>query len=145
MPPLIQPRPTLPHQVETDPNKDHLLCAESLRGLLFGHPVLLVTTGIGHDRAALCLSGILDYYGPYVKEIMFIGTGGFSPAAGGILNSGECLGSKLLQTCDFLRLPTTSYGFLRVFLIQLSTKSCFLIQLNIDAQSPTTHPPSADN
>ena len=66
------------------------MCAESLRGLLFGHPVLLVTTGIGHDRAALCLSGILDYYGPYVKEIMFIGTGGFSPAAGGILNSDNC-------------------------------------------------------
>jgi hypothetical protein len=66
---------------------EHLFCEEVLHGSLFGLQVMLVTTGIGHDRAALCLRSLLQMYHPVTKEIMFLGTGGFSPARGGIVNS----------------------------------------------------------
>jgi hypothetical protein len=36
------------------------LCDHVSHGRLLGQRVLLVTTGIGHDRAAVCLSGLLD-------------------------------------------------------------------------------------
>ena len=66
---------------------DNLFCEKVLHGQLFGSDVMLVTTGIGHDRAALCLRSLLQRYHDITKEIMFLGTGGFSPARGGILNS----------------------------------------------------------
>ena len=34
------------------------LCPDVILGSLSQQPVLLVTTGIGHDRAALCLSDV---------------------------------------------------------------------------------------
>lgn len=66
---------------------ERLFCEEVLHGQLFGSAVMLVTTGIGHDRAALCLRSLLQQYRHVTKEIMFLGTGGFSPARGGIVNS----------------------------------------------------------
>jgi len=66
---------------------DNLFCENVFHGQLFGSDVMLVTTGIGHDRAALCLRSLLQRYHGITKEIMFLGTGGFSPARGGIVNS----------------------------------------------------------
>uniref|UniRef100_A0A7S2W9M4 Nucleoside phosphorylase domain-containing protein n=1 Tax=Rhizochromulina marina TaxID=1034831 RepID=A0A7S2W9M4_9STRA len=65
-------------------------CEQVVHGTLAGHPVLLVTTGIGHDRAGLCLRGLLSVYHKSTREILFIGTGGISPAKGGIVNSDNC-------------------------------------------------------
>ncbi len=67
-----------------------LFCESVWSGNLFGFPVLLAATGIGHDRAALCLHGLLVANHERAKEILFLGTGGFSPARGGILNSDNC-------------------------------------------------------
>ena len=50
------------------------MCLGATRVFTMGQ-VMLVTTGIGHDRAALCLNGILQFYTGKVKEIIFLGTG----------------------------------------------------------------------
>mmetsp|Transcript_59942 Transcript_59942/g.135588 ORF Transcript_59942/g.135588 Transcript_59942/m.135588 type:complete len:458 (-) Transcript_59942:199-1572(-) len=71
-------------------DQERLFCQEALHGYLFGQNTMIITTGIGHDRAALCLRSILAHYHKSTKEILFLGTGGFSPARGGILNSDEC-------------------------------------------------------
>ena len=67
------------------------LCPSVLVGSLHGEAVLLVTTGIGHDRAALCLADVLRFLGPkHVRDAVFLGTAGFSPAVGGVLDSAAC-------------------------------------------------------
>lgn len=65
-------------------------CEEVVHGTLFGSPIMLITTGIGNDRAGLCLRSLLSVYHATTKEILFLGTGGFSPARGGIVNSDDC-------------------------------------------------------
>jgi hypothetical protein len=85
-------------------DKRQLFCQEVLHGGLFGQPVMLVTTGIGHDRAALCLRSILTYYHKSIKEIMFLGTGGFSPARGGVVNSDDCGSATPAASIDMVPL-----------------------------------------
>ena len=66
-----------------------------LLGSLHGEAVLLVTTGIGHDRAALCLADVLRFLGPkHVRDAVFLGTAGFSPAVGGVLASAACAAGR---------------------------------------------------
>jgi hypothetical protein len=83
---------------------DHLFCEEVLHGTLFGSQIMLVTTGIGHDRAALCLRSLLQQYHRITREIMFLGTGGFSPARGGILNSDDCDAASPAATTEIVPL-----------------------------------------
>mmetsp|Transcript_31346 Transcript_31346/g.70425 ORF Transcript_31346/g.70425 Transcript_31346/m.70425 type:complete len:244 (-) Transcript_31346:15-746(-) len=66
------------------------LCDGVLQGRLANQQVLLVTTGIGHDRAAVCLAGLLNKWYPLAREVIFLGTAGFSAAVGGILDSDAC-------------------------------------------------------
>ena len=72
-----------------DPKKD-LLCVSARRLVIRGSKVLLVTTGIGATRAALCVDSLLEAYGPGVKEVVFLGTAGGSPARGGLIDSDDC-------------------------------------------------------
>lgn len=65
-------------------------CDSILHGTLFSQPVLLVTTGIGHDHASVCMSDLLRVFGPRLKDIFFLGTAGFSPRRGGILDPDSC-------------------------------------------------------
>jgi len=80
-------------------DQETLFCEDVTHGTLFGSSIILATTGIGHDRAALCLRGLLSAYHEIIKEIMFLGTGGFSPALGGVLNSEDC-DSPVVPTKD---------------------------------------------
>lgn len=73
-----------------DPLASRLLCVAAHRVTLFGFEVLLVTTGIGQSRAALCLDSVLMAYGDQIKEIIFLGTAGGSPARGGLIDSASC-------------------------------------------------------
>eukprot|EP00613_Pedinella_sp_CCMP2098_P060804 CAMPEP_0171984592 /NCGR_PEP_ID=MMETSP0993-20121228/273905_1 /TAXON_ID=483369 /ORGANISM="non described non described, Strain CCMP2098" /LENGTH=906 /DNA_ID=CAMNT_0012637415 /DNA_START=115 /DNA_END=2833 /DNA_ORIENTATION=- len=76
------------------------LCDRVWHGRLLGHRVLLVTTGIGHDRAAVCFSGLLNSWYSLTKEVIFLGTSGFSPARGGILDSDSCGGASPAATTE---------------------------------------------
>lgn len=66
------------------------LCENIFHGFLYGQRVILASTGIGHDRAAVCLTSLLGSWGSLTNEVIFLGTGGFSPARGGIVNSDDC-------------------------------------------------------
>mmetsp|Transcript_219 Transcript_219/g.271 ORF Transcript_219/g.271 Transcript_219/m.271 type:complete len:553 (+) Transcript_219:76-1734(+) len=66
------------------------LCDRIVHGWLFDRRVLLVSTGIGHDRAAVCVTSLLAQWGAMTNEVIFLGTSGFSPARGGIINSDSC-------------------------------------------------------
>lgn len=76
----------------------NLYCDKVLHGRLFGQHVLLVTTGIGHDHASVCMSDIIRVFndpvedgpGTVIRDIFFLGTAGFSPRRGGILNPDDC-------------------------------------------------------
>ena len=52
---------------------DIFFCERVLHGLLFGQPVLLVTTGIGHDHASICMSDLLRVFEGRFKDIFFLG------------------------------------------------------------------------
>ena len=79
------------HDLEAiDVAKEDLFCPTAHRGDVAGQPVLIVTTGIGATRAALCLDSLLRVYGPEAREVLFLGTAGGSPAVGGILDSDAC-------------------------------------------------------
>ncbi|KAJ1454673.1 hypothetical protein M885DRAFT_617996 [Pelagophyceae sp. CCMP2097] len=73
-----------------DPNAGRFVCERALRGVWFGQRALLVTTGIGETHAALCLESILQAYDGMIKEVIFLGTAGGSPAVGGIIDSDRC-------------------------------------------------------
>ena len=62
------------------------MCAEAVEGVLGGHVVALITTGIGHDNAASCMVDILSLYdskGDTIEDIMYLGTSGWTPRRGG--------------------------------------------------------------
>ena len=65
-------------------------CDRIIHGTLQGQPVLLVTTGIGHDHASVCMSDLLRAFDHSLKDIFFLGTAGFSPRRGGILDPDAC-------------------------------------------------------
>ena len=87
-----------------------LFCTNVWSGDLYGQPVLLAATGIGHDRAALCLQGLLKVNAQRTKEILFLGTGGFSPARGGVLNSEDCDAPRPIVPADRTGLGRQSWG-----------------------------------
>ena len=64
-------------------------CDRILHGTLYGQPVLLVTTGIGHDHASVCMSDLLRVFEVQLKDIFFLGTAGFSPRRG-VLDPDHC-------------------------------------------------------
>ena len=71
-----------------------LFCPTAHLGRLAGAEVLIVTTGIGATRAALCLDSLLRRYGSQTKEVLFLGTSGGSPAVGGVLDSSDCSAAR---------------------------------------------------
>eukprot|EP01004_Peranema_trichophorum_P005023 NODE_3902_length_1265_cov_45.528897_g3423_i0.p1 GENE.NODE_3902_length_1265_cov_45.528897_g3423_i0~~NODE_3902_length_1265_cov_45.528897_g3423_i0.p1 ORF type:complete len:368 (+),score=60.11 NODE_3902_length_1265_cov_45.528897_g3423_i0:58-1161(+) len=65
-------------------------CVDATSGILYGQPVLVVTTGIGHDNAAMCTENILTQYPQLVNEAFYLGTSGFSVRPGGVVNAPDC-------------------------------------------------------
>jgi len=49
-----------------------------------------VMAGIGPTTAALCALDLAKCLGPKFKELIYVGTSGWSAAVGGILNAGHC-------------------------------------------------------
>eukprot|EP00667_Euglena_gracilis_P005582 EG_transcript_5626 len=65
-------------------------CAVAYDGLLNGHRVLAVTTGIGIMQASTCMENVLQEYSARIARIFFLGTSGWSPAEGGLISASTC-------------------------------------------------------
>lgn len=76
-------------------------CPHLAVGEIMGQRVLIGTTGINAVAAALCTSQLLSC-GPLVNEILWIGTSGWSPQVGGVLDSGDC--SRANQSPEVTRI-----------------------------------------
>lgn len=74
----------------TSPEVHQVFCDHVLRGSLYARKALLVTVSKGRDRASVCMSDLLRLYGRLIAEVIFVGTGRFSPMAGGILDPTNC-------------------------------------------------------
>ena len=66
------------------------VCAGHYLGTLMGEDVVVVTSGIGPTAAGLCTLELVTECGPWIKELIYFGTSGWSPQKGGILNPPQC-------------------------------------------------------
>ncbi len=62
------------------------MCQNGYEGYLYGNKVLLATTGMAKIRTTACLTDILHYYDKSVKEVVFVGIAGITPAKGGMFD-----------------------------------------------------------
>jgi hypothetical protein len=69
-----------------DRTPESAFCKGLYEGQLFGQPVVVATTGTGADNAGPCMHEILQMYGQRIKEVIWSGIGGVSPAVGGIVD-----------------------------------------------------------
>ncbi len=61
-------------------------CSGVYEGTLYDQPVVIVTTGTGGDNAGPCMHELLYWYGARLKEVIWSGIGGASPAIGGLVD-----------------------------------------------------------
>jgi len=73
-------------QNKVDRTTESAFCEGIYEGELSGQPVVVVTTGTGADNAGPCMQELLYWYGPHVKEVIWSGIGGVTPAVGGIVD-----------------------------------------------------------
>ena len=73
-------------QKRVDRTTESAFCEGVYEGELSGQPVVVVTTGTGADNAGPCMQELLYWYGPHVKEVIWSGIGGVTPAVGGLVD-----------------------------------------------------------
>jgi purine nucleoside permease len=71
---------------KVDRTKDSAFCEGLYEGKIFGQPVVVATTGTGTDNVGPCMHEILHLYNQRIKEVIWSGIGGASPAVGGIID-----------------------------------------------------------
>ncbi|KKR09878.1 MAG: hypothetical protein UT39_C0026G0003 [Candidatus Woesebacteria bacterium GW2011_GWA1_39_21] len=59
------------------------MCDSVFEGQLSGSDVVVVVSGMGKIRAAVCTESVLNYYKEWIKELVFSGIAGISPSKGG--------------------------------------------------------------
>jgi hypothetical protein len=69
-----------------DRTPDFAFCEGVYEGAISAQPVVVVTTGTGADNAGPCMQEVLYQYGPQVKEVIWSGIGGATPAVGGLVD-----------------------------------------------------------
>eukprot|EP00996_Jenningsia_fusiforme_P001021 NODE_1931_length_1353_cov_37.301380_g1749_i0.p1 GENE.NODE_1931_length_1353_cov_37.301380_g1749_i0~~NODE_1931_length_1353_cov_37.301380_g1749_i0.p1 ORF type:complete len:378 (+),score=62.85 NODE_1931_length_1353_cov_37.301380_g1749_i0:87-1220(+) len=60
-------------------------CSSAIEGYLYGQPVAVLTTGIGHDHSAMCMVNALTNFGGKIREVLYMGTSGWTPIPDGVL------------------------------------------------------------
>jgi purine nucleoside permease len=73
-------------QHKVDRTAASAFCEGVYEGELSGQPVVVVTTGTGADNAGPCMQELLYWYGAHIKEVIWSGIGGVTPAVGGIVD-----------------------------------------------------------
>jgi purine nucleoside permease len=69
-----------------DRTADFAFCKGVYEGMLSGQPVVITTTGTGGDNAGPCMQELLYQYGSRMKEVIWSGIGGATPAVGGLVD-----------------------------------------------------------
>ena len=72
---------------QVDRTSDAAFCSGIFEGTLSGQPVVVATTGDGSDNSGPCMLELLYLYGPRVKEVIWSGVAGVTPAVGGLVDS----------------------------------------------------------
>lgn len=65
---------------------DSAYCEGVYEGEIGGQPVVVVTTGTGGDNSGPCMQELLEMYGTQIKEVIWSGIGGVTPAVGGLVD-----------------------------------------------------------
>ncbi len=70
-------------------SREATYCGAVWEGTISRQPVVVVTTGTGSDNSGPCMQELLYWYGPRIREVIWAGIGGASPAIGGIVEPGS--------------------------------------------------------
>jgi purine nucleoside permease len=70
-----------------DRTPDSAYCKGLYEGKILDQPVLVATTGTGADNSGPCMQEILQMYGRRVREVIWSGIAGATPAVGGIVDA----------------------------------------------------------
>ena len=88
----------------TDPvdrTRESAYCTVVVEGDLYGQPVTVVVTGTGGGNAGPCAQEMLGWYSPNIKEVIWSGIGGATPAVGGMYDrAGRVLGNPAVMIGD---------------------------------------------
>ena len=71
---------------KVDRTQESAYCKGVYEGTLSGQSVVVVTTGTGSDNSGPCMQELLYKYGANIKEVIWSGIGGASPAVGGLVD-----------------------------------------------------------
>lgn len=71
---------------KVDRTAESAFCVGVYEGDLSGQPVVIVTTGTGADNAGPCMQELLVKYGYHVREVIWSGIAGVTPAVGGLVD-----------------------------------------------------------
>ncbi len=74
-------------QNPVDRSDQSTFCSAVVEGSLATQPVTVVVTGTGEQNAQACMQEMLGWYSPGVKEVIWSGIAGFSPAVGGLYDN----------------------------------------------------------
>jgi purine nucleoside permease len=86
---------------KVDRTRESAYCKAVVEGTLYGQPVAVVVTGTGGGNAGPCTQEMLGWYSPHIKEIIWSGIGGVTPAVGGMYDrAGRVLGNPEVMIGD---------------------------------------------
>ena len=78
-------------KVEADKVGRSASCPSVAVGTLLGQPAIMGTTGIGPPAASACTAELLSCGAAIdMREVVWLGTSGWSPQPGGVLNADDC-------------------------------------------------------
>lgn len=84
-----------------DRSKESAYCKAVVEAKLFGQPVVIVVTGTGGGNSGPCTQEMLGWYSPNIKEMIWTGIGGATPAVGGMYDAaGKTLGNPEVMIGD---------------------------------------------
>ena len=71
---------------KVDRTQESAYCIGVVEGDLYGQPVTVAITGTGGGNSGPCAQEMLGWYAPNIKEFIWSGIGGVTPAVGGMYN-----------------------------------------------------------
>jgi hypothetical protein len=84
-----------------DRTGDSVYCEAVVEGQLNGQAVTVVVTGTGGGNSGPCTQEMLGWYSPNIKEFIWSGIGGATPAVGGMYDkAGKVLGNPAVMIGD---------------------------------------------
>ena len=86
---------------KVDRTAESAFCQAVVEGDLSGQPVTVIVTGTGGGNSGPCMQEMLGWYSPNIKEVIWSGIGGATPAVGGMYDdAGLPLGNPAVMIGD---------------------------------------------